>query len=325
MIFYEIVEGKYPLPAKTIAAATTKRPPFTVIKNELHKQLLRNTWDPDPEKRLTFAAIVKLLEQESYWMPETDPEAFRTYKAYLDAEADRIATERFASQAPWMSILRTNGELDNLQFHSILQGSHLGDFAAQVTEAVLHLNGHIGPPSLFSATRLLRDNLQLAWVKTLVEGLAQGTPLQAGAIAEVSGNLTEASRQYKKAALEGDRQAITRYAVLLISHKHEKEGLALLEALAKTGDLQANYTLADYYYRWKEDHGKALEYFKKCTQDAEEGRFGHALLIVADILAEQGNFVEAARYARLAKDRGQNDPLFHRASAKLNEYTKKRK
>jgi TPR repeat protein len=321
MVFYEILEGKYPMSSQNIAAASKSRPKFSKITNENHKQLLRNTWAHLPEKRLRFPEIAKLLEQEEFWLPGTNREEFLAYKAWLDGEEAALAGSRASFSAGLASLVRKD-EIDDASFASILAMSHLGDLAAQVTEAVLFMHGVSGAANLFVGAKLLTDATHLRWVKVWLEGLAEGSPLERGISAELNGAHEEALEFYKQGALAGDREATLRYAGMLLAGGAEKQGIEILEILAEGGDLNANYSLGDWYYRWKNDHGKALEYFSKCARQTENTRFAHAALIAGEILAELGKVPEARKMLASVTARGDGHPLYARADKKLKALKK---
>jgi TPR repeat protein len=49
----------------------------------------------------------------------------------------------------------------------------------------------------------------------------------------------------------------------------EAQGVKLLDRFARDGSYEANYTLGDFYLRWKSDSEKALEYFQAIAPGSE--------------------------------------------------------
>jgi tetratricopeptide (TPR) repeat protein len=150
--------------------------------------------------------------------------------------------------------------LDELQ-----RAADFGDFSAQVAAGFVALTGNSGPPSLFEAARYLTENRHVPYAEFLFKLWEQDDKYRLihAVIAELKGNLAEASQQYRDLALEGDREAAVRYATLLLLKGEEDTALQIVEPLLEAGDLDIVYTFGDYYLRWKDDKDKAQKYFQK--------------------------------------------------------------
>jgi hypothetical protein len=161
---------------------------------------------------------------------------------------------------------------------------------------MLYLTGNIAEKSTFEAVKLLQDNWHLLWATFMIKCYSVGSSLQRGVVLEADGDISRALLHYKAGSESGDRESVIRYGTLLLLHGFESSGVFLLELFAQAGDIQANCTLGDYYYRWKSDRVAALRYFKNVADLSCSPFFSEPYLIVGHLLGEMGNVTDAQPY-----------------------------
>jgi tetratricopeptide (TPR) repeat protein len=137
-------------------------------------------------------------------------------------------------------------------------------------------------------------------VERLSPGSTEVAPPRAqlykGAVAEGARKVEEAAEAYKADALQGDCEAAMRYAALLLSHGEDELGLRLLQPFIEVGNLNAICTVADYWYRWKNDKTKALKYYRMAARPKTNLVDAGPWLITGRLLLEQGEAGKARRY-----------------------------
>jgi serine/threonine protein kinase len=289
IIFVELVEGVRRSPAATSQTAFWHLPP-------IHLRLLQRLSSEFPERRLPFSVIVRKLQKRKYWLPGTDEAEFRQYVHYLDGLDKKLASKRLESQSKWLKDLIQNDQLYGTNLLYLFELCEYGDFAGQIVAALLYLTGNIAQKDTAQALKLLKDNFHLPWVRVLLKLFSVGSPFQRAVMHEIDGQLPAALSEYKKAALEGDLEAVLRYGSLLLFYGCESVGLTLVELVASTGHIRANFTLGDYFFRWKGNPRRALQYFKMCADREKNTQFAEPYLIVARILVQLGQLDEAFGY-----------------------------
>jgi serine/threonine protein kinase len=313
MVLYAIVEEQIPIAAgvkdgNALAqmANSALRPTCRVIKSHL-KRMLEKMWNKQSGKRPPFTKIAHTLERRKYHLPDTDRSQFSKYKRYLDEQEQLIQSKYVRRVAPWLNDLHEKANLtpEDLSVISRLRG--LGDYSAQLVTGLLIWNGNVGPSSIFEAARVFSDNCHLFYISFLMKLLAEGTTLQQGVISELSGDTNAAGEAYKKAAGEGVPEAIVRYGSLLLASGKEKPGVAILAAIAEKGNLNAICTLADFYYRWKNNSDKALDYFSRAAKKDVNPWNSAPYFMTAKLLVEKGKKDEAVPYIKaVAEIDGEN-------------------
>jgi TPR repeat protein len=259
--------------------------------------MLRKLWAQDPRKRRTFAWVESQLVKPDYAINGADQDAFRAYRRHLDAQTRPVGEGR---PPGWLNELRTEVEIRAPTKREILMTSELGNEQAQMACALLCLNGHVGPVSLYESAIRARDILEQAHFTMLNTIFGNGNDLQRGIIAEIEGKDEEAVEHYHKAALTGEKEAILRYAALLLKHGQEEDGLALFRMLADTGDIAANYNLAEFYLTMRYNESMAMHYVAKCCDMDTNVDFPEAYYLYGHLLVKAGQYDEALVYLKRA-------------------------
>jgi tetratricopeptide (TPR) repeat protein len=290
MVLYEILEEKLPVVEgvstfeQLRSGATSGRRPDTRTMSRAHKQMFDHLWHPDPAKRPKFGRICQKLEKKAYWVRGTDANAFREYKAWLEAED--LSRTQSGDTKDCISEIADNLEIDDEIIQRVLGDCELGNFRAQTAAALMYLTGHIGTVSPYEAAARLVDSPDTSYISLFNTCLRYGNDFGRGALAEIEGRHDEAAAAYKAAALTGNKEAILRYGALLLVHGKEADGIALLRLAAEAGDLRALYTLGDYYFRFKKDDQRALQCFQQCCDPGRNTQFFEPFLMTA-VIAER--------------------------------------
>jgi hypothetical protein len=307
---FEIVEDTYPIPP------TLRSKDFDpdecrefIIRGEslpFHQtparlaSLIRQAWNFLPERRPTFARIVETLEDESYWLPGTNRDEFRAYQDFIRVEENRARKRSDEAQEPCLAALLNERFVGEGTAQEILEMSDLGNSNTVVASGLLFLIGSFGETDTFEAVSRLKERVDLLWVRVLFKCFSLSRPLYQAVMFEEAGNFALAFRWYFEGANKGDREAILRFGSLLLLHGREEAGLNLLEVAGSRGSLQANYTLADYFMRWKRDEGKAVVYLKRCARHQVNSQFSEPYLILGNIYFRKKEFTTARRWLTLA-------------------------
>jgi TPR repeat protein len=271
MTFYAIVAEDLPVMkgvnnpvALRKAAQSNKRPPIAAIPKNL-RHLLDDIWAADPARRLKFGQIAEYLSHRKHHVPGTDAKKFRAYKAFLDEGDAAIAAKKIQQLVPWLNGFLEKERIGGADLRQMIDLAGLGDFSAHLATGFMNFSGHVGPANIGEFVRSLKENEHLGHIGFALRVLGEYTDLHQGAVAEAARQPAEAAAKYRDAAKKGTREAVLRYAALLLQSGDEKSGIQLLELYAKSGDVNALCTLGDYYYRWKKDPKKALAYFRRAA------------------------------------------------------------
>jgi tetratricopeptide (TPR) repeat protein len=207
-------------------------------------------------QRLSFIDIACDIANPAMWTPETNSETnrgiFDKYKSDLD-----LQEQKALDAGAWLTGFATpshnfaiGARLPGCDLDAVKSRAAIGDQSAQIRAAMLALTGNYeGGRNIFYAVKLLDQQRHLPYVDFFLKCLARGSFLHRGILAEVQGNIEEARELYKKGALDRDKEAAVRYAASLVGTPLQRAGLRLLDNFAQTGDLLANFTLADICYR----------------------------------------------------------------------------
>jgi serine/threonine protein kinase len=304
---YAFLDGRVPVdPAKQhrindpqdlgYEVASGNRPPFKKTPPK-YRAMIRKLWAQDPRKRRTFAWVENQLIKPDYAIDGADQDAFRAYKRHLDSQC-RAAGE--ARPADWLNELKTDVEIRGPTKQEILMTSELGNEHAQMACALLYLNGHMGPVNLYESAIRARDIIGQAQFTMLNTIFENESDLQRGIIAEIEGKDDDAAERYRKAALAGEKEAILRYAALLLKHGQQEDGLGLFRMLADAGDIAANYNLAEFYLTMEYNEPMAMHYLAKCCEMRTSGNFPEAHYLYGQLLVKAGQYDEGLMYLRRA-------------------------
>jgi serine/threonine protein kinase len=263
-------------------------------------RLITRAWQIDPDLRPTFAAIAQEIEgNKELWVPGTDEQEFAAYRAFLREEEERASARDLEMQDPWLRTL-LSAKPDALNVREILEMADYGNSRAGVASAMLFLDGNMGETNTFEAVSRLKENGELLWVNFLLKCFLLSTPLNLAAMCEYERGFAGAFRGYRAAAEDGSREGGLRFGALLLLYGAESAGSVLLDAIGRQGSLQANYTLADYYWRWKRDEERAVEYFRLCAVPEVNSQFSEPYLILGDIYVRRKQFKVARKWLNLA-------------------------
>jgi tetratricopeptide (TPR) repeat protein len=310
MIMYELLEdtmavapGVSNLQQLQLGVTSGVRPPLSATPRRLRTVLAR-LWPNDPDARPSFAVIASKLRKPRYWVPGTDEAAFERYRAWLDAEELRTRPGSF--NPDWLAAF-DGGVLASLQaVRDVFSVSAVGNYGAQVAEALLSLTGAWGIPGLCHAAGFVRDLPNAPHLKLLGSWYAGGSPLTRGALAEHEGRVADALALYKEAATSGDLEGVLRYGKLLLTNGRPTEGIAVLGIAAELGDPRANYTLGEWHFR-EGAFAKARAHFEAAAgSEAVEGHV-EPLLMAGVAAARAGD--AAAAHSLLIRARDAADLL----------------
>jgi TPR repeat protein len=275
-------------------AQSRERPPCDVIDGPM-KDMIDAAWDLEADARPTFKQLADALRREEYQLPGTDRKTFKKYAKYVDRGVEALRERKRKRQAAWLYDLLRSETLTNDRLQAIRRMADGGDLSARLVLGLLLWNGILGPQNAGEALKTFNDNEHVGHVAFATRLMANCAGLYRGALAEGAGQVEEAAAAYKEDALVGDREAVLRYAGLLLSHGKEKEGLRLMKPLLDRGDLNAICTVGDYYYRWKNDKEKALAFYKRAAT-TENLVDAAPWFVVGSILIEQGKGAAARPY-----------------------------
>jgi hypothetical protein len=306
---YEILEEREPVPMGTHANDQEQQRdcilrgtslPFTKTPRAV-SACVAQAWNMDPRRRPTFAQVVAYFEEEAHWLPGTNRAEFRAYQAFVTAHEEKRRERSLQTQLQCFADLLSEKFVAARTAQEVLDMADLGDRNTNVAAAILFLMGSFGDRNTLEAVVRLRENVELQWVKLLVKCLSCSTPLDQGAVLEEAGDFAGALRAYMVGGEKGQREAVLRLGALLLVHGCEDAGIWLLEELGSRGSLQANYTLADYFLRWKRDEENAVVYLKRCADPDVNSQFSEPYLILGDIYFRKKSFKVARKWLTMAR------------------------
>jgi TPR repeat protein len=305
MVLYELF-SKQPLPH-----GPKPKPDLSQLPNAI-QGLIKSTTREKAGDRRTFAQVVHKCDHTRGAVlvdSEEDPagsaaalQLFREYRQVLDEREAEMAKDRLRGQAKGLRELFQFPTVSPPVLSELYGAADLGDFSAQIATGFVYLTGNAGTKSIFQAVADIHENRHVPYADFLArlwEAERENTFARAG-LGEIGGNLGEAALAYRELALAGDREAALRYAALLLIGGKEKQGVALLERFAREGSFEANYTLGDYFLRWKKDEEAALPYFQAIApipMRADIARNPYPYMAAAFIKAKQGQWDEVGNYA----------------------------
>jgi serine/threonine protein kinase len=274
-------------------------PDFENTPEQLSR-LISRAWQTDPALRPTFAAITAEFEtNRELWLPDTDEDEFLAYQEWVKDEEEAAAGRNMEMQEPWLQMLSSAPTANPRNIREILEMADLGDSRASIASAMLFLTGNIGEINTFEAVSRLKENGDLLWINFLIKCLVISRPVCAGALFEYERDFGRAFAGYSAAADVGSREGAMRVGALLLLYREEDAGVAILDVMAKKGSLQATYTLADFYWRWRRDEVTAVKYFEMCAVPGANRQFSEPYLILGDIFLRRKGFRVARKWLEL--------------------------
>jgi serine/threonine protein kinase len=141
ILVYEVIEGRAAMFAGLPTAVKQKnfvinggRPPWRIASEDLrkHQDIVKQMWDQNPSRRLTFKQIVDLFECGEFWFPGTDPIAFHQYKGYVDA-FDRFRSRKPIIDETWVT------RVSSLRHHESELKSLDGDSVSIIVRALSYI------------------------------------------------------------------------------------------------------------------------------------------------------------------------------------------
>jgi serine/threonine protein kinase len=293
----------------------------TILKNGARPQVssasqsdldwLARLWATEPADRPSFPEICQELEQREHWFAgytPDDEEEFDKFRVYLDTTEFKESQSRrlAADEDPpdWLQKLEEKPDNTSPDFIlSVLSAASDGDLEASKYAAMVYLAG--SPEFKQSTLKAVQFALKSAdpLLATLTKAGPGIDPWHRGQILEASGRVAEAAIEYKKAAEEGNAEALWRWGSLLVDNDlglHFKEGIALLEKAAATVS-DAAFDLAMLYLSGRfvpMSKAKGIEWLERAID------LGHkdAALQLAVIHHLDFDFKEAYRVYCLAKE-----------------------
>jgi serine/threonine protein kinase len=308
IILYELFsEKKAPPPGPKSAKLD-----LTVLPSSIQALVKAATREKAGERR-TFAGIVEKCDHSRGTMlvdsEDEIPGAgaalkeWRAYKQALDKRDQEMAKDRLRGQAKGLRDLFRFPTVSPPVLSELFGAADLGDFSAQIAAGLVYLTGNAGARSVFQAVADVHENRHVSYADCLTRlwEMEGENTLAKAALDEVGGDFATAIAAYRELALGGNREAALRYGALLLLGGQEKQGVALLERFAREGSYEANYTLGDYYLRWKKDDEAALKWFREIAPLPAEGDLAkspYPYMAVAYILAKTG---EADKWGEVEK------------------------
>jgi serine/threonine protein kinase len=308
MLLYALIEERPPQPPdggqNWSARNANCRPKTHKISGPL-SDILHKMWAHSPDKRPGFSEIVNLLKDATYHIPGTDEDRFAEYRSFLDREEASNNAKRSSRVGTGLTDLLDSPVVTGTIFQTLssltLPICKKGRDSARLVRGFLDWHGNFGPRNVGNAIRMFNEISSLRYIKFMIGTMRNNDPkfddpLYAGVVEEVHGHLVAAAGWYRQAALLGDREAVMRYASLLLTSGADASGLSLLNFFSEQGDLNALCTLGDYYRRWKQDNARALKYFRKATQSDEYVVDSSVWFITGKLLLELERSGEARVY-----------------------------
>jgi hypothetical protein len=293
--FYQIVTGREP---------PENAPGGVRLENAKHARLLERLWSARPENRPSCSVIARKLLKPSYWLRGTNRELFREYLEWVGTANSVMQGKRLDLRAPWLKAVHDEGrEIDADMREKLFARCDYGDAEVQIATGLLTLMGHMGSLNLLDGARRLNEHLHILWVKFLIKCFSCGRPLQRGVVFEIGSRLAEAVAEYRRGALDADEEAMLRFGSYLLVYGCENAGIWILRLLGDNGSLRANFTLGDWFYRWKNDLESALKCFKSCVNDTVCD-FAEPYLVGMSIALELKDYGQASEIGKQLGDSG---------------------